>query len=162
MKHTHRNPRQRGAALITGLILLAVITLLAVVGMNISNAELASATSEQLRMRAFQAAETGLEHGVIDVPTYCTCKTGEEQAGASGGVEGSPKDEDDKPIDKYALTYVYEGEGSAPGYSNKYASFHYSVQSEGTSARDTAVVNQLGAYVMNSKPSTDDFQALPE
>ena len=38
-----------------------VITLLAVVGMNIANTELASATSEQLRLRAFNAAETGLE-----------------------------------------------------------------------------------------------------
>ena len=53
--------KQRGAALVIGLILLVVITLLAVVGMNIANTELASATSEQLRLRAFNAAETGLE-----------------------------------------------------------------------------------------------------
>ena len=58
---THTQSRQRGAALIIGLILLVVITLLAVVGMNIANTELASATSEQLRLRAFNAAETGLE-----------------------------------------------------------------------------------------------------
>ena len=59
MKHTRS--RQRGAALVIGLILLVVITLLAVVGMNIANTELASATSEQLRLRAFNAAETGIE-----------------------------------------------------------------------------------------------------
>jgi Tfp pilus assembly protein PilX len=57
----HLRNKQRGAALVVGLILLVVITLLAVVGMNIANTELAGATSEQLRMRAFNAAETGLE-----------------------------------------------------------------------------------------------------
>ena len=46
MKRTCSKSRERGAALVIGLILLGIITLLAVVGMNISNAELASATSE--------------------------------------------------------------------------------------------------------------------
>ncbi len=61
--------KQRGAALVIGLILLVVITLLAVVGMNIANTELASATSEQLRLRAFNAAETGLEARLQTLPS---------------------------------------------------------------------------------------------
>jgi hypothetical protein len=162
MKHINRNSRQRGAALITGLVLLAVITLLAVVGMNISNAELASATSEQLHMRAFQAAETGLEHGVADLGTAGTGPVGEESEEDPVGVEGSPEDEDKKPIDTYTLTYTYMGEGSAPGYSNDYASFHYSIKSDGRSARDTLATNELGAFIMNGKPNTDTFTALPE
>jgi len=64
MNNYRNTSRQRGAALVIGLILLTVITLLAVVGMNISNSELASATSEQLRLRAFQAAETGVEYAM--------------------------------------------------------------------------------------------------
>ena len=68
----HRNSKQRGAALVIGLILLVVITLLAVVGMNIANVELASATSEQLRLRAFNAAETGLEARLQTLRTDAT------------------------------------------------------------------------------------------
>jgi type IV pilus assembly protein PilX len=71
----HRHSKQRGAALVIGLILLVVITLLAVVGMNIANTELASATSEQLRLRAFNAAETGLEARLQTLRTDATTST---------------------------------------------------------------------------------------
>ena len=52
---------QQGAALIVGLILLVVITVLAVSGMNTATTELAMARNDQNYENAFQAAETGLE-----------------------------------------------------------------------------------------------------
>ena len=52
---------QQGAALIVGLMLLVVITILAVSGMNTATTELALARNDQTYENAFQAAETGLE-----------------------------------------------------------------------------------------------------
>jgi len=52
--------RQEGAALVIGLILLVVITVLAVSGMNTATTELAMARNDQNYENAFQAAETGL------------------------------------------------------------------------------------------------------
>lgn len=53
--------KQNGAALIVGLLLLVVITVLAVSGMNSATTELAMARNDQYYENAFQAAETGLE-----------------------------------------------------------------------------------------------------
>jgi len=56
--------KQSGAALIVGLILLVVITVLAVSGMNTATTELAMARNDQNYENAFQAAETGLEQAL--------------------------------------------------------------------------------------------------
>ena len=52
--------RQHGAALVVGLLLLVVITVLAISGMNTAATELAMARNDQAYEDAFQAAETGL------------------------------------------------------------------------------------------------------
>ena len=56
---THAN-KQQGAALVVGLMLLVVITILAISGMNTATTELAMARNDQAYENAFQAAETGL------------------------------------------------------------------------------------------------------
>jgi type IV pilus assembly protein PilX len=53
--------QQQGAALVVGLILLVVITVLAISGMNTATTELAMARNDQAYENVFQAAETGLE-----------------------------------------------------------------------------------------------------
>ena len=56
--------QQQGAALVVGLILLVVITVLAISGMNTATTELAMARNDQNYENAFQAAETGLEQAL--------------------------------------------------------------------------------------------------
>lgn len=56
--------KQQGAALVVGLILLVVITVLAISGMNTATTELAMARNDQNYENAFQAAETGLENAL--------------------------------------------------------------------------------------------------
>jgi len=56
--------RQNGAALVVGLILLVVVTVLAISGMNTATTELAMARNDQNYENAFQAAETGLEQAI--------------------------------------------------------------------------------------------------
>ena len=53
-----------GAALVVGLVLLVVVTVLAVSGMNTATTELAMARNDQNYENAFQAAETGLENAL--------------------------------------------------------------------------------------------------
>src|SRR5688572_28202445 len=57
--------KQLGAALVVGLLLLLVITLLAISGMNAVSLELIMAGNEQYRQNAFQAAETGIERSLV-------------------------------------------------------------------------------------------------
>ena len=56
--------RQQGAALVVGLVLLVVVTVLAVSGMNTATTELAMARNDQNYENAFQAAEAGLEQAI--------------------------------------------------------------------------------------------------
>jgi type IV pilus assembly protein PilX len=56
--------RQQGAALVVGLLLLVVITVLAISGMNTATTEIAMARNDQNYENAFQAAETGLEQAL--------------------------------------------------------------------------------------------------
>ena len=52
--------KQQGAALVVGLMLLVVITVLAISGMGTATTELAMARNDQAYENAFQAAETGI------------------------------------------------------------------------------------------------------
>jgi len=159
MKSSNYNRSQRGAALIIGLILLAIITLLAVVGMNISNSELASATSEQIRLRAFQAAETGIEHGIGIMRTVPTIINKEVTADPVA-VAGSPKDSDGNALDTYTTTIAFRGESTAPGFGANFSSFNYSVASEGKSSRNSVARHETGAYLVNSTNNQQSFGAL--
>lgn len=71
MRHYNQAERQTGAALVVGLILLVVITVLAISGMNTATTELAMARNDQYYENAFQAAETGLEE-VLALGQYNT------------------------------------------------------------------------------------------
>jgi hypothetical protein len=56
--------RERGAALVVGLILLLVLTLLAVSGLTTASLELQMAGNEQYQERAFQFADAGIEQAM--------------------------------------------------------------------------------------------------
>ncbi len=73
-KQTKMHNRQQGAALVIGLVLLVVVTVLAVTGMNTATTELAMARNHQNYENAFQAAETGLE-AAISRGVYSTVGT---------------------------------------------------------------------------------------
>jgi type IV pilus assembly protein PilX len=64
MKNMKLQGKQDGAALVVGLILLVVVTVLAVSGMNTATTELAMARNDQNFENAFQAAETGIENAL--------------------------------------------------------------------------------------------------
>ena len=55
---------QNGAALVVGLLLLLVLTILAISGMSTATLELQMAGNEQYQERAFQFAEAGVEQAM--------------------------------------------------------------------------------------------------
>lgn len=151
MKHLNSHRNQRGAALVIGLILLVIITLLAVVGMNISNSELASATSEQVRLRAFQAAETGVERGLIDLKTVSTVSMAPITDPVTP-VENSPiNPATGLPQDAYQTVRQFRGWSTvSANNSGSINAYHFTVVSTGSSARNAAAQNTQGAFILNN------------
>jgi Tfp pilus assembly protein PilX len=145
---SHRH--QRGAALVVGLILLVVLTLLGVVGMNIANSELSMATNEQLRVRAFQAAESGIEQAVAGFGDDVDTVTKVWNSGVVG-VENSPLGLGGDAVDTFSTTSSYRGQSSAWNTSiGTFAAFHFDAQTVGSSARGARAEHLQGAYVVNA------------
>jgi Tfp pilus assembly protein PilX len=90
------NNKQTGAALVVGLVLMMVLTILAISTMRTATLELLIAGNAQYRERAFQLAETGLRDAVnqLNNGTLALGTTdGWENLGAvTGSVDASGDD----------------------------------------------------------------------
>lgn len=62
--HNEGYSRQRGAALVVGLIILLVLTILAISGVTTAALELQMAGNQQYQERAFQSADAGIEQAM--------------------------------------------------------------------------------------------------
>ena len=140
------NDRQRGAALVVGLLLLVILTLLAIAGMNTASTELVMAGNEQFREGAFNAAEGGLEREIVnitDVPPEGDSITRTADFGSNNTAE---------------TTIAYRGQGGVKGSSNSaYIAFHYDVTSIGRSSRNATTTQVQGTYYSN-QVGTDGTQ----
>jgi type IV pilus assembly protein PilX len=143
MKHlparTTIKHRQSGAALVIGLILLLVLTVLAISGVNSASLEFFMAGNEQFRQNAFQAAETGIERAMVN-GLYV--------------VGGLPTDTEtiagnNTPTDAFSAV-IAKPLGNAPqpaiwGNSwNSFSSYHFEITSTGTAVRNARSVNLQG------------------
>ena len=135
-----RRQRERGAALVIGLILLLLLTLLAVSGMNSASLEFIMAGNEQYRANAFQAAETGIEQsmalGAFNPGAAAQALTGANNATDLWNSTVTPQ------MNGAPLPAVW-------GFSwNSFSSYHFEVQSTGTSARGSKAINVQGVAVI--------------
>ena len=152
--YTYRRlPRQRGAALVVGLIMLVIVTLLAIGGMNTAALELIMAGNEQYRLKAFEASEAGIEIGLTKVATIVQDGNDHE---ATGDVPGADSGE------KYTTQSRYMGDDlNIPGFSaGKFVGFHYQISSTGTSARGAQSLHQQGAFVIQSAGGGGSFSSI--
>jgi Tfp pilus assembly protein PilX len=163
----HRGGPQRetGAALVVGLILLLVLTLLAISGMTTASLELQMAGNAQYQERAFQQADAGVEQAMAagvfntndpvgeydnpaDVNPVPTRGEGEpiancdEVAGAGDGQQC-----------EYFLRYdVQNGQTAIPGggYSigTGLEAYHFVVDSYGTAERGALSEHRQSFYVV--------------
>ena len=142
-----RPPRvktQRGAALVIGMMLLLVLTLLAISGMNAATTEFIMAGNEQYHNNVFQAAEVGIQQAMA---TSLFDPDTTEPAFA-GAVPGAPND-------SFSALVVYQNKTPGALYytysANTVDTYHFNVQSTGTSARGGTAVNNQGVAQIGPK-----------
>jgi type IV pilus assembly protein PilX len=120
--------KQNGAALVVGLILMVVITVLAISGMNTATTELAMARNDQNYESAFQAAETGLETALAQGRFDTLINVAVTQnVIANDSFEAIIYFED---------TTLVPDRGFSMGVGSGIAAYHFNAVSTATSARD--------------------------
>jgi type IV pilus assembly protein PilX len=135
---------QRGAALVTSLVLLLVLTILAVAGINSVTMEYAMTGNEQFRANAFTAAEAGIEQSLVQ---------GTFIPGAANQTIGAQMV--NTQFDNYAavIAPILGGAPQNPPLSlgasiGKISSYQFEITSTGTSLRSAQAVNVQGVAVI--------------
>lgn len=141
--------RQSGAALIIGLVLLMVLTVLGVSGINMATLELNMTGNEQAQQLAFQAAETG-----IDVAL-------------SGQIDtAAPVSYDDVPVGDGAASFdariACVGTSRVPdgAYSENSSAraIHFEATATGLhAARNASAEIRQDVYIVGPAPGTANF-----
>jgi type IV pilus assembly protein PilX len=160
---------QRGAALVVGLVLLLVLTLLAVTGMATASLELQMAGNAQYRERAFQAAEAGIERAIQagaydtastigtyvpsgdpDVPPTPQRGTGVRGCMRTIDIDGAASDTED--CYEYFMRFdVQAGPTVVPGGGADFEglqAFHFVIDAYGNSGRHANAHHVQGFYVI--------------
>jgi type IV pilus assembly protein PilX len=146
---------QGGAALVIGLLLLVVITILAVSGMNTAATELAMARNDQNYEYAFQAAETGLEYAL-------------SQGSFSTQADGTPFTQEISARDSVQASIQYENATIVPdqafslGEGVGVAAYHFVATARatslrlpgGTTDRDSTAEHSQAFYVVGPAASS--------
>ncbi len=149
-----RRSHERGAALVIGLILLLMLTLLAVSGMNSASLEFIMAGNEQYRANAFQAAEAGIEQsmalGVFN------------PAAIQPPLNGAPN-----ATDTWSSTITPQLGGTPQpamwGNSwNSFSTYHFEIQSTGNGVRSARALNTQGVAIISPwDPTVQNDPNLP-
>ena len=135
--------KQDGAALVVGLILLVVITVLAISGMNTATTELAMARNNQNYENAFQAAETGLEIALSQ--------------GSFNTLANTNLVTNINPHDTVTSVIVFEDSTLVPdrafslGVGSGVAAYHFNAIATAASKRDTGGTTDRDASAIHSQ-----------
>jgi Tfp pilus assembly protein PilX len=137
----NRRHRQHGAALVIGLMLLLVLTLLAVSGMNSASLEFVMAGNEQYRANAFSAAEAGIEQTLAS-GMFNPALGPQNQNGAANAS------------DNWTTTVTAQLGGNAlpalwGNCWNCFSTYHFEIQSTGTAVRNAQAVNVQGVAIIS-------------
>lgn len=139
IQNCSRGPvQQGGAALVTGLLLLLVLTLLGVSGLIMATVQLQMAGNDQFQERAFQAAASGIE-SAMKSPNLSTAYTPANPLTATVSVPAGGTVTDSADYELYYDTEAGKTPVPGGGYSlgTGLQAYHFIVESEGTSARDS-------------------------
>jgi hypothetical protein len=153
--HRHAGLRferpHRGAALVVGLLLLLVLTVLGTSGMVTAALELQMAGNAQWQERAFQAAEFALEQAIhtADLRTMDTVANARKFP-ADGGEQAVPGSATDTY--RYRLYFDSSAAGLPPPNASPEESalvaFYFVVEGTGTSARGATDTHEQSFYVV--------------
>ena len=134
--------RQQGAALIVGLVMMMVLTVLAVSTMNSSTMELTMATNNQERNNAFQAAESTIDVAIArrDWNTTTPTPTGTLSFGGYGTGTGSTACQ--------TTTFVPDRSFSMGVGTGGVEAFHFDITAQGNSTRNAISFHTQSFYVV--------------
>lgn len=146
---------QRGAALVVGMLLLLVLTLLAISGMNTASLELAMAGNMQYHENAFQAAEAGVEQALV-LGGFNPGGAAERLPAADGTTTPIPNT---GGRDAFFATIAPQLGGLAQpaiwGASwDSFSTYHFEIQSNGQSTRNAVATTVQGVAVIAPWDST--------
>jgi type IV pilus assembly protein PilX len=146
---------QRGAALVVGMMLLLVLTLLAISGMNTASLELAMAGNMQYHENAFRAAETGIEQAMV-LSAFNPADPPDRLPATDGETLPIP---DTGGRDQFFATITPQLGGAAQpavwGASwDSFSTYHFEVQSSGQSVRNAVATTVQGVAVIAPWDST--------
>jgi|SRR5688572_14847386 len=155
--------RQSGAALVVGLVLLMILTLLAISGMNTSSLELQMAGNFQFSQNAFQAAEIGLERALA----AGNFATNTAIATPKTLITGSATDTPDTYETRITFDCAKNGETLPPPLPNQkpvsigenmgFSAYHFEVESTGRSQRGARAVNVQSFYLVRQEGGCPGF-----
>lgn len=151
----HLPKRQSGAALVVGLVLLVVVTVLAISGMNTATTELAMARNDQNYENAFQAAETGLEEAIA--------QGGFSTTGAPVQITNDINANDSvQAVIQYENSTIVPDKAFSLGVGSGIAAYHFNVTATaeslrdtgGTTVRDAGAIHTQSFYIVGPEAST--------
>ena len=154
IKRIASRTHQQGAALVVGLMLLVVITVLAVSGMNTATTELALARNDQAYETAFQTAETGLAQALA--------------AGSFNTLTGQSITQYISSYQQYTASIQYEDSTLVPdrafslGVGSGISAYHFLATSQASfdndpgndTDRDATAVHTQAFYVVGPESPT--------
>ena len=130
------------------LILLAILMLLAVAGMRSAGMGFIMAGNEQYRQKAFIASEVGIEQGMA----FGTFNPSVPTVQVAGAVPNAPTDNYTTNIQRQLGGLP---QGAIWGSSwNSFSTFHFEMQSTGTSVRSSQTLHDQGIAVIAPYSST--------
>ena len=143
--------RQAGAALVVGLLLLLVLTILAISGVNSTSLNLVMAGNTQFAQNAFQSAETGIERSMAK---------NDFNPDPNLAAETLSNEEDEE--DETCFSAVSEvqvcgiAQPALPGSSlDNYSTFHFEIKSTGCAKRGASAKNIQALALI--APAGDSF-----
>ena len=150
-----RPVQQRGAALVIGLILLLVVTILAVSGVVTSTLELRMVGNQQEQEKSFQLADTAIERALATAP-LSTAQPWDhcQEQGLASPCDPQPVAIDGQAQGSYEYELRFDGEASLPvdaaGYSlgSGFQAYHFLVESDAPSARGAIANHTQGFYIV--------------
>ncbi len=131
---------QNGAALVVGLILLLVLTVLAVSGMSTATFELTMAGNTQYAQNAFQNAETGIEV-TLQTGGFSTAEARELPFGCPALQPPAPSC---TTTTFEATTAPFDGAYSIGSFS----AYHFDIESVGSAQRNAQSTHTQGFYII--------------
>lgn len=146
--------KQDGAALVVGLVLLVVVTVLAISGMNTATTELAMARNDLNYENAFQAAENGLENALSQGRFNTLANTNLAQNVTANEAYTSVINFEDSTLVPDRAFSLGVGSGIAAYHFQAVSTATSKRDAGGTTDRDASAVHTQAFYVVGPEAPT--------